>query len=87
MTCIQDAIQREQLVLGIYDFAVRKGHTYNTGVHDLKGGNMLDIIPGRKQEDLQAFQQTSSYVHLLNPVAVLMDLSYTYDKFVKETFP
>ncbi|GAA0335028.1 hypothetical protein GCM10008931_28290 [Oceanobacillus oncorhynchi subsp. oncorhynchi] len=52
MTCIQDAIQRHQLVLGIDDFAVRKGHTYNTGIHDLKGGNMLDIISGRKQEDL-----------------------------------
>lgn len=87
MTCIQDAVQRHQLVLGIDDFAVRKGHSYNTGIHDLKGGNMLDIISGRKQGDLQAFQQTSSYMHLLNPVAVVMDLSYTYHKFVKETFP
>ncbi|WHI59802.1 ISL3 family transposase [Mammaliicoccus lentus] len=86
-TCIRDAINRDQLVLGIDDFAVRKGHTYNTGIHDLKGGNMLDIISGRTTEDLRNFQESSSYIHALNPVAVVMDLSYTYHKFVKESFP
>ncbi|WP_193063714.1 transposase [Oceanobacillus oncorhynchi] len=83
-TCIQDAIQREQLVLRIDDFAVRKGLTYNTGMHDLKGGNMLDIISGRKQEDLQTFQKN---IFLYASVAVMMDLSYTYHKLVKKTFP
>lgn len=86
-TCIQDAVEREQLVLGIDDFAVRKGHSYNTGIHDLKGGNLLDIIPGRKTEDLQRFANKSSYIHALNPVAVVMDLSYTYHRFVKACFP
>lgn len=86
-TCIQDAIERNTLVLGIDDFAIRKGHTYNTGLHDLKGGTMLDIISGRKQTDLQDFQQTSAYIHALNPVAVIMDLSYTDHRFVKDTFP
>lgn len=51
-TCFQDAVERQGLVLGIDDFAIRKGHTYNTGIHDLKGGSMLDIISGRKKEDL-----------------------------------
>ncbi|WP_066190761.1 ISL3 family transposase [Gracilibacillus timonensis] len=87
MTCIQDAIDREQLVLGIDDVAIRKGHTYNTGIHDLKGGSMLDIFPGRKKEDLQAFRENHSYLHALNPVAVVMDLSYTYHRFIQETFP
>jgi len=86
-TCIQDAINRDRLVLGIDDFAVRKGHSYNTGIHDLKGGSLLDIISGRKTEDLQDFQKTSSYIHALNPVAVVMDLSYTYHRFTKECFP
>lgn len=86
-TCIQDAIERDQLVLGIDDFAIRKGHTYNTGIHDLKGGSLLEIISGRKTEDLQAFQKTSTYLHVLNPVAVVMDMSYTYHRFVKECFP
>ncbi|TFJ89341.1 transposase, partial [Lentibacillus salicampi] len=55
-TCIQDAIERDRLVLGIDDFAVRKGHTYNTGIHDLKGGSFLDIISGRTTEDLQDYR-------------------------------
>ncbi|PJH69115.1 transposase, partial [Salmonella enterica subsp. enterica serovar Typhimurium] len=84
---MQDAINRDRLVLGIDDFAVRKGHSYNTGIHDLKGGSLLDIISGRKTEDLQDFQKTSSYIHALNPVAVVMDLSYTYHRFTKECFP
>src|SRR5690606_34953270 len=44
----QKAVERDNLVLGIDDFAIRKGHTYNTGLHDLKGGQFLDVIPGRK---------------------------------------
>ncbi|GGK09112.1 hypothetical protein GCM10007063_34420 [Lentibacillus kapialis] len=86
-TCIQDAMARDQLVLGIDDFAARKGHTYNTGIHDLKGGSFLDIIPGRKMDDLQAFQKTCPYLHALNPVAVVMDMSYTYHKFTQQCFP
>jgi transposase len=41
------------LVLGVDDFAIKKGHTYNTGIHDLKGGMLLDILPGRKLDDLR----------------------------------
>jgi transposase len=34
------------------DFAIKKGHTYNTGIHNLKGETMPDLLPGRKLEDL-----------------------------------
>src|SRR5690606_10408207 len=53
--CLAEAKERKQLVLGIDDFAIRKGHTYNTGLHDLKGGTFLDIIPGRTLEELRDY--------------------------------
>ncbi|MDQ0171521.1 hypothetical protein J2T19_002983 [Paenibacillus tundrae] len=31
------ASNQTDLVLGIDDFAIKKGHTYNTGIHDLRG--------------------------------------------------
>lgn len=34
------------------DFAIRKGHTYNTGIHDLKNNTLLDIALGRTFEEL-----------------------------------
>lgn len=32
------------LVPGIDDFAIKKGHTYNTGIHNLRGETMLDLL-------------------------------------------
>lgn len=40
----QQALTSVGLVFGIDDFAIRKGHTYNTGIHDLRGETMLDLI-------------------------------------------
>ncbi|WP_285398114.1 hypothetical protein [Lysinibacillus sp. fls2-241-R2A-57] len=45
--CQHKASHCQNLVLGLDDFAIRKGHTYNTGLHDLRNGTFLDIIPGR----------------------------------------
>lgn len=41
-----DAIGTTNLVPGIDDFAIRKGHTYNTGIHNLRGETLLDICLG-----------------------------------------
>ncbi|NEW09876.1 transposase [Paenibacillus sp. SYP-B3998] len=43
------------LVLGVDDFAIKKGHTYNTGIHNHRGETMLDLLPGRKLEDLRSY--------------------------------
>jgi transposase len=34
-------------VLGIDEFSVRKGQRYTTGLHDLRGRRVLEVIPGR----------------------------------------
>ncbi|ASA20546.1 hypothetical protein B9T62_06855 [Paenibacillus donghaensis] len=49
----EDATCSANLVLGVDDFAIRKGHTYNTGIHNLRGQTLLDIIPGRKWRNFE----------------------------------
>ena len=76
--CKEKAIASSQLVLGIDDFAIRKGHTYNTGLHDLRGGTFLDVIPGRRLEELRSYYQENPLWADLQPAAVVMDLAKGY---------
>ncbi|MEK3795551.1 transposase [Paenibacillus sp. FSL R7-0204] len=46
-----------ELVLSIDDFAIKKGHTYNTGIYDLRGETMLDLLSGRKLDALRAYAE------------------------------
>jgi transposase len=75
------------LILGVDDFAIKKGHTYNTGIHDLKGEMMLDLLPGRKLEDLRTYAQHHPSFLLLTPKAVVMDLAQAYHTWISECFP
>lgn len=83
----QEAKNQANLVLGVDDFAIRKGHTYNTGIHNLKGETMLDILPGRKLEDLRTYSQKHPEFLELKPKAVVMDLAPTYHTWIAESFP
>ena len=74
----EKAIDSSQLVLGIDDFAIRKGHTYNTGLHDLRGGTFFDVIPGRTLEELRSYYQENPLWAELQPAAVVMDLAKGY---------
>lgn len=85
--CQEQAVNSNQLVLGIDDFAIRKGHTYNTGLHDLRGGTFLDIIPGRRLDELRAYDQVNPKWRELQPAAVVMDLAKGYHTFIKELYP
>ena len=87
VACKEKALESSQLVLGIDDFAIRKGHTYNTGLHDLRGGTFLDVIPGRTLEELRAYYQEHPQWAELQPVAVVMDLAKGYHTFIKEVYP
>ncbi|WP_341301627.1 hypothetical protein MHB44_03655 [Lysinibacillus sp. FSL H8-0500] len=43
---LEKSIGVSQSRASIDDFAIRKGHTYNTGLHDLHSGTVFAIIPG-----------------------------------------
>lgn len=73
--------------MGIDDFAIRKGHTYNTGLHDLRNGHFLDIIPGRTIEELKAYFSAQPALCALQPVAIVMDLAQGYHTFATEMYP
>lgn len=77
----------EKLVIGIDDFAIRKGHSYNTGIHDLKNETLLHLIRGRKLNDLREDRIMNAQVYEISPVAIVMDLAKYYHKFCEETFP
>ena len=62
----------DNLVIGIDDFAIRKGHTYNTGIHDLKNETLLHILPGRKLVDLQKDKNKFPEIYDIKPTAILM---------------
>jgi transposase len=75
------------LVLGIDDFAIRKGHTYNTGIHNLRGETMLDMLAGRKLDDLRTYARQHPDFLKLKPKAVVMDLAQAYHTWISECFP
>lgn len=83
----QESKARQGLVLGVDDFAIRKGHTYNTGIHDLRGETLLSILPGRKREDLQKYAKEHADFLSLQPKVVVMDLYPTYHQWIQKCFP
>jgi transposase len=82
-----DALSSSHLVLGIDDFAIRKGHTYNTGIHNLRGETLLDILPGRKLDELREYARKHPEFLALRPKAVVMDLAPYYHAWIQECFP
>lgn len=83
----KEAATSSKLVLGIDDFAIRKGHTYNTGIHNLRGETLLDNLPGRKLEELRDYAQKHPSFLSLRPLAVVMDLAPYYHAWIQECFP
>lgn len=63
----KQAEESNGLVLDVDNFAIKKGHSYNTGIHDLKGGTLLDILPGRKLDDLRSYAKQHPNFLLLAP--------------------
>lgn len=68
------------------DFAIRKGHNYNTGIHDLRGDSLLGIVKGRKINELRDYMKNHPLIAALKPYAIVMDLAKHYHAFVAEFF-
>lgn len=48
---------------------------------------MLDLLPGRKLDELRTYSQGHPGFLLLNPKAVVMDLAQAYHTWIRECFP
>ena len=48
---------------------------------------MLDLLAGRKLEDLHAYARQHPYFLALNPKAVVLDLARAYHTWINECFP
>jgi transposase len=83
----RQAIESEKLILGIDDFSIRKGHKYNTGIHDLRGESFLGIAKGRTLEELDDYMEKNPNIAKLKPYAVVMDLARGYHSFAEKYFP
>lgn len=86
----QEIESREPLdaeYLGIDDFAVRKGHDYNTVIYDLATNRLIDVVEGRTKEDVIPFLKSKPEVFGSNVKAVSMDMSRSYASSVLHALP
>ena len=83
----KQALESEKLILGIDDFAIRKGHNYNTGIHDLRGESLLGITKGRTLEELDEYMAKNPQIKELKPFAIIMDLAKSYHSFAIKYYP
>ena len=81
------AQESAKLILVIDDFAIRKGHNYNTGIHDMRGESLLCVIEGRTTEELDEFMVKNPQLAALTPYAVVMDLAQQYHTFAAKYYP
>lgn len=83
----QQAAASQKLIIGLDDFAIRKGHNYNTGFHDLRGESLIGIAEGRTLPELRVYMENNLQLAALKPFAVVMDLARGYHTFVATYFP
>jgi transposase len=71
--------------LGIDEFPLRKGQRYATGLHDLDGRRVLDVIRGRKEEEVQRAPGRLARPEAIEVVSV--DMAGTFRAAVREALP
>ena len=76
------------IYLGMDDIAKRKGHNYNTVIYDQDTKEVIEIIDGRKIEQVkEVIFEIISEEDRKKVEAVTIDMSNTYAGVVRECFP
>jgi transposase len=73
------------LILGIDEFAMRKGHRYNTILCDLESRDVLEVCEGRKKEEVVKLLERLSDPDAVR--AVSMDMSASFRPAVQVALP
>jgi transposase len=72
-------------ILGIDEFAMRRGHRYNTILCDLEGRDVLEVCEGRKKEEVVKLLERLSDPDIVK--AVSMDMSASFRPAVAAALP
>ncbi|MEU1629200.1 ISL3 family transposase [Streptomyces sp. NPDC020096] len=73
---------RAQRVLGVDEFAFRKGRTYGTVLVDVEAGRLVDVLPDRTSETFTAWLTKHPGTEI-----ICRDRATAYTKAVKEAAP
>jgi transposase len=73
-------------VIGIDDYARRKGHHYNTLIVDVDTGRPIVTFPGRRADDVVAWLRSRPPEELARVEVVVADMAKPYAAAIKEVF-
>jgi transposase len=73
-------------VIGIDDYARRKGHRYNTLIVDLDTGKPIVTFQGRRADDVVTWFRSRPQEELARVEVVVADMSKPYASAIKEVF-
>jgi len=73
-------------VIGIDEYARRKGHRYNTLIVDVDKGKPIVTFKGRRADDVVAWFRSRPQEELARVEVVVVDMSKTYAAAIQEVF-
>jgi transposase len=73
-------------VIGIDEYARRKGHRYNTLIVDVDKGQPIVTFQGRRADDVVAWFRSRPQEELARVEVVVLDMSKTYAAAIQEVF-